>query len=232
MLCLSFFLSPPCQAADPGDIHDRINNAVSRGTVGAAVFGVYDRGDVAVHGYGQTRPGGSQEPDGDTLFEIGSITKVFTAILVQRLAEQGRLDWDQPIARYLKELQFGNESVEAITLRSLATHSSGLPRLPSNLSPSDSLDPYADYDHGDLTAFLRSFVPGTLTKRLRVFQSGVRPAGIHRGRCRGNGLPQCDRGIHPCATGHGPVVCGLSAANGLEHGLRIQQRSGGAGVDL
>ena len=49
---------------------------MSRGTVGAAVFGVYDRGDVAVHGYGQTRPGGSQEPDGDTLFEIGSITKV------------------------------------------------------------------------------------------------------------------------------------------------------------
>ena len=160
---LVVFLSPLCQAADPADIHDRFNNAVSRGTVGAAVFGVYDRGDVAVHGYGQTRPGGSQEPDGDTLFEIGSITKVFTAILVQRLAEQGRLDWDQPISSYLKELQFGNESVKAITLRSLATHSSGLPRLPSNLSPSDSLDPYADYDHGDLTAFLRSFDPETLT---------------------------------------------------------------------
>ncbi len=160
------FLSPACQSADSGDIHERINNAVSRGTVGAAVFGTYDQGDVAVHGYGQTKPGQSpsQEPDGDTLFEIGSITKVFTAILVQRLAEQGRLDWDQPISGHLKELQFDNESVGAITLRSLATHSSGLPRLPDNISPSDSLDPYADYTRSNLSAFLGSFDPDSLSK--------------------------------------------------------------------
>ena len=159
---LTAFLYPACQAADSADIHERINNAVSRGTVGAAVFGLYYQGDVTVYGFGHTRPGESQVPDGETLFEIGSITKVFTAILAQRLAEQGKLDWDQPISSFFKELPFENESVGAITLHSLATHSSGLPRLPHNFSPSDSLDPYADYDRSDLSAFLSLFDPISL----------------------------------------------------------------------
>lgn len=165
LLCalLAIALSPACQARDSGDIHERINNAVSRGKVGAAVFGTYDQDDIAVYAYGETSPGQSQRPDGDTLFEIGSITKVFTAVLVQRLAEQGRLDWDQPISSYLTESQFDNESVGAITLRSLATHSSGLPRLPGNFSPGDNLDPYADYTRNDLNAFLSSFDPRSLS---------------------------------------------------------------------
>lgn len=157
------FLASACQAAESGDIHERINNAVGRGTVGAVVLGTYDQGDVAVYGFGQTRPSESRVPDGETQFEIGSITKVFTAILVERLVEQGKLDWDQSISGYLQELQFENESVGAITLRSLATHSSGLPRLPSNFSPSDSLNPYADYDQSDLNAFLGLFDPATLS---------------------------------------------------------------------
>ena len=160
---LALFLGLACQAADSGDIHERINNAISRGKVGAAVFASYDQGDVTVYGYGQTRPDQSREPDGDTLFEIGSITKVFTAILVQRLVEQGRLDWDQQISSYSKELPFENESVGAITLRSLATHSSGLPRLPDNFSLGDILDPYADYTRSDLNEFLRSFDPDSLS---------------------------------------------------------------------
>ena len=159
---LVVFPGPACQASGSEDIHERINNAVNRGTIGAAVFGTYDQGDIAIHGYGRIRPGQSQEPDGDTLFEIGSITKVFTAMLVQRLAEQGRIDWDRPVSGYLEGLQFENDSVGAITLRSLATHSSGLPRLPENLSPGDSLDPYADYTRSDLNAFLSSFDPDSL----------------------------------------------------------------------
>lgn len=153
------FLSLACQAAESRGIHERINNAVSRGDIGAAVFASYDQGNVAVHGYGRIRLDQSQQPDGDTLFEIGSITKVFTAVLAQRLVQQERLDWDQSIASHFKELPFDNESVGAITLRSLATHSSGLPRLPGNFSPGDNLDPYADYTRSDLEAFLSSFDP-------------------------------------------------------------------------
>lgn len=160
---IAVFLGSACQAADSGDIRDRIESAVSRGTVGAAVFGVYDQGEVTIYGYGRIGPDQPREPDGDTLFEIGSITKVFTALLVQRLVDQDRVAWDHPISRYLGEVPFENDAAGAITLRSLATHSSGLPRLPDNLAPSDGLDPYADYAQSDLNGFLGSFDPDTLS---------------------------------------------------------------------
>ncbi|MYL01606.1 MAG: serine hydrolase, partial [Gammaproteobacteria bacterium] len=70
-----------------------------------------------------------------------------------------RIAWDHPISRYIGDVSFENESVGAITLRSLATHSSGLPRLPDNLAPEDGLDPYADYAQSDLNSFLGSFDP-------------------------------------------------------------------------
>ena len=186
---LAAFLSSACQAADSGDIRDRIENAVSRGTVGAAVFGVYDGGEVTIYGYGQVGPDQPREPDGDTLFEIGSITKVFTAILVQRLADQGRLDWDRPISRYLDEVPFENESVGAITLRSLATHSSGLPRLPDNLSPSDGLDPYADYAQADLNGFLSAFNPDSLSREYDYSNLGVGLLGSIAARAAGLEYP-------------------------------------------
>ncbi len=115
---LTILLIPEIQALESEEIHARINNAVSRGSVGAAVVGIYDQGDVRLFGYGQKNPGEAQKPDGETLFEIGSITKVFTAILVQRLVEQGRLEWDDPISSYLNDFQFESEAVGAITLRS------------------------------------------------------------------------------------------------------------------
>ena len=170
---LTILLIPEIQAMESEDIHARINNAVSRGTVGAAVIGIYDQGDARVLGYGQKNPGEAQKPDGETLFEIGSITKVFTAMLVQRLVEQDRLEWDDPISGYLSDFQFENEAVGAITLRSLATHSSGLPRLPANISPADSLNPYADYVQSDLHAFLRSFNPDSLSSEHAYSNLGV-----------------------------------------------------------
>ena len=170
---LTILLIPEIQAMESEDIHARINNAVSRGSVGAAVLGIYDQGNVTVLGYGQKSPGEAQKPDGETLFEIGSITKVFTAMLVQRLVEQDRLEWDDPISGYLSDFQFGSESVGAITLRSLATHSSGLPRLPANISPADSLNPYADYVQSDLHAFLRSFNPDSLSSEHAYSNLGV-----------------------------------------------------------
>ena len=161
---LTILLIPDIHALDSEDIHAKINNAVSRGTVGAAVVSIYDQGDVRVFGYGQKDPSEAQKPDGETLFEIGSITKVFAAILVQRLVQQDRLEWDYPISSYLNDFQFENEAVGAITLRSLATHSSGLPRLPANISPTGSLNPYADYGQSDLHAFLESFNPDSLSR--------------------------------------------------------------------
>ena len=103
-----------------------------------------------------------------TLFEIGSITKVFTALLVQTLVDEGLLDWDGSIRQYLSDIDFINDEVANVTLRELATHRSGLPRLATNFTeteePGDPMDPYAKYGEQDLVSYLESFNPLALTK--------------------------------------------------------------------
>lgn len=72
----------------------------------------------------------------DTRFEIGSLTKTFTALLLAEMAANGEVNYDDPIDRYLP-LRYTWPT--PITLLHLATHSSGLPRLPLRLWPSAAL---------------------------------------------------------------------------------------------
>lgn len=131
--------------------------------VRAAVVGVYQDGEFNVHSVGQISVDDERVPTGETVFEIGSISKVFTALLVQVFVEEGLLDWDEPIQSYLPNVDFTSELVAAITPRQLATHRSGLPRLPTNLNVAENpMDPYIDYGSQDLVNFLESFNPSQL----------------------------------------------------------------------
>ncbi len=96
--------------------------------------------------------------DRDTRFEVGSISKVLTSLLLAQMVEHGEAGLDDHISSYLPD------SVKApeyrgtpITLRELATHSSGLPRLPMNMAMADMSDPYADYGVAKLYEFLDSY---------------------------------------------------------------------------
>jgi CubicO group peptidase (beta-lactamase class C family) len=109
---------------------------------------VYARGRLAA-------AGGSA---GATLFEIGSITKVFTSLLLADMAERGQVKLDDPAAKYLPEcVTMPARDGRQITLADLTMHVSGLPRLPSNLAPADPANPYAGYDAGKLYAFLSGY---------------------------------------------------------------------------
>jgi len=92
----------------------------------------------------------------DTQFEIGSVTKVFTALLLAESERLGKVHRDDPAAKFL--LPADDPAVPAlakVTLLTLATHTSGLPRLPPNFAPANPLDPYADYTLENLRAALR-----------------------------------------------------------------------------
>jgi CubicO group peptidase (beta-lactamase class C family) len=88
-------------------------------------------------------------PDATTLFEIGSVTKVFTALALAKQSLAGLVDLDEPVRQLLPAgVQVPSRAGREITLRHLATHTSGLPRLPKGmlwrvlLHPNEP-DPYA-----------------------------------------------------------------------------------------
>ena len=101
--------------------------------VGIAV-GIIYQGQEHVLGYGETSLGSKREPNGDTLFEIGSITKVFTATLLADMADEGLVKLDDPIKVFLpgsvKAPAYGEREIK---LLDLATHISGLPKVPANM---------------------------------------------------------------------------------------------------
>lgn len=93
--------------------------------------------------------------DGHTLFEIGSITKVFTGILLAEMVERREVGLEDPVQDLLPEgTAVPSRNGKQIRLVDLATHSSGLPRMPDNFAPADPRNPYADYTVERLYAFL------------------------------------------------------------------------------
>jgi serine-type D-Ala-D-Ala carboxypeptidase/endopeptidase len=111
-------------------------------------------GKKAIAAYGNAGPD-SLPLDADSVFEIGSITKVFTAILLADMAERGEVALDDPIAKHLPStMRVPERSGRKITLLDLSTQTSGLPRLPDNLKPADPRNPYADYTVERMYEFL------------------------------------------------------------------------------
>ncbi len=106
----------------------RDNVETDRQTVGLAVGIVDDRG-ARVICHGALDNGTGRDVDGDTLFAIGSITKVFTGLLLQDLVERGEMKLEDPVRKYLPaSVSMPTFQGQEITLFHLATHTSGLPR--------------------------------------------------------------------------------------------------------
>lgn len=120
--------------------------------VGFAV-GVLERGARLERGYGQVARGGAQ-PDSDTTFEIGSVSKVFTGVLLADAVERKLVQLDDPVAKYLPDdAAMPTFDGAPVLLWHLATHTSGLPRLPDMTGALDA-DPYAHIDRQRLLAAL------------------------------------------------------------------------------
>lgn len=108
--------------ADP--IDDIVRDQMEASRLPAVAVAVVDRGHVTkLSGYGQANLEWSQPADADTRFQLASATKLFTAILLMRLVEQGRLSLDDPIASFFPQAP---AAWSRITVRQLANHSSGL----------------------------------------------------------------------------------------------------------
>jgi D-alanyl-D-alanine-carboxypeptidase/D-alanyl-D-alanine-endopeptidase len=126
-------------------------------SIGAAV-GLIDHGTIQFFSYGKMFAGEDAPISEDTIFEIGSITKVFTTLALMDMVTQGKVQLDDPIELYLPEIKIPEKDGKKITLRHLATHHSGIPRLPDNFDLEDRSNPYANYLIENLYEFLSHHV--------------------------------------------------------------------------
>lgn len=109
-----------------------------------------------------------RRPDGNTLYEIGSITKIFTSLLLADLSLKNQLSLNDPISKYLpSEVKSPTWNGKEISLLSLATHRSGMPRFPYNVDTKFIDMPYKDYSAEDLYNYISSFDPPDIDTRWR-----------------------------------------------------------------
>jgi CubicO group peptidase (beta-lactamase class C family) len=126
-------------------------------------IGILRDGKTWFYGYGETVKGNGTSPGPTTLFEIGSITKTFTATMLGIAIGEGKLKLDDTVNKYLPDsiplLQYNGK---VATIRTLSNHTSGIPRMPENFqqAATNPKDPYSSYSTQDLYSFLHGLKLG------------------------------------------------------------------------
>ncbi|MBN8285006.1 serine hydrolase domain-containing protein [Zoogloea sp.] len=134
-------------------IDEEVAKFLKQPQVRGVVVGVYKDGKSFIKGYG-TISGAADgtAPDGATVFQIASVSKVFTATLLQILCDEGVVNMDATLDELLGRSMPLSPTVQQVTLRQLATHTSGFPRIPQSLDEKATeaakgddvlLDPYS-----------------------------------------------------------------------------------------
>lgn len=162
LLALSLFLgfaAAGCNAQTPpaADVQQTLDRYVGTNDIGVVV-GVIDHGRMRFYSGGSV---GGHPPSERTVFQIGSVTKTFTATLLALMVQDGEVALDDPIQKYLPPGSMAPEfDGHAITLLNLAEQNSGLPRL-MDIDLSNVVNPYASYTRARLYNFLSHY---TLTR--------------------------------------------------------------------
>ena len=157
----------------------------------------------------------------DALFEIGSITKTFTALLLADAVVRKLLSLDDPVENALPGVTLRDVAGEPIRWVDLATHRSGLPRLPTNMAPKEQADPYIDYDEARLLEFLRGYRQATARNaRWEYSNLGFGLLGYALARAENTTYPSLlrERVLGPLGLARTSLVLSSSAPPGLVDG--------------
>ena len=159
-LILALLAAPTLAVAQsPAAIDSIVERAIKTfGNQGAAVAVIKDGKVIVAKGYGIKKLGSPEPVSPDTRFGIASNTKAFTATAIGMLVEEGKLQWDAPVIRYLPEFAMYDPFVtRELTIRDLLVHRSGL-----GLGASDLLWwPASTYDRKEIVRRLRFIKPAT-----------------------------------------------------------------------
>ena len=166
VLTLQCQLSPekPHIIGLPAEVAESIERRIEEGLTPSITIALIDSSGVKFFNFGKTAKNG-QEVNENTIYEIGSISKVFTGILLAQQVLEGDLKLEDEINNYLPDhIQVQVMGNTEITFGNLTDHTSGLPRMPDNFSPANPRNPYADYTVDQMYESISNYKP-------------VRPAG-------------------------------------------------------
>jgi CubicO group peptidase (beta-lactamase class C family) len=162
---------------------DRID--VRHVSIGMAAGIVTPKGRLVVS-YGSLDRDDPRLVNGDTVFEIGSVTKVFTTLLLADMVVRGEVALNDPVKKYLpSNVRVAQMDGRAITLADLATHTSGLPFFPSNFPPVEDRAAYSGYTVERLYESLSSELPRAPGARWEYSNTGAGLLGLALGRRAG-----------------------------------------------
>jgi D-alanyl-D-alanine-carboxypeptidase/D-alanyl-D-alanine-endopeptidase len=157
-LLTGLFLVAQAQSIIPQDVKDNIKLRVDNGQHPGIVVGMIDGDQIVYYSYGVKSLPGKDTVDERTVFEIGSISKTFTGILLADQVVKKKMSIDDPLQKYLPQgVTAPTRNGASIKLVNLSNHTSALPRLPGNLKPANPSNPYADYSETQLYDFLKSY---------------------------------------------------------------------------
>jgi len=144
----------PADSAVLAIIKERVQDKRSAGIV---VGLIEPSGAKHIIVYGDPGPG-KLPLDSNSVFEIGSISKVFTSTLLSQLVAEGVVRLDDPVQKFLPaNVRIPTRNGKQITLAMLSEQNSGLPRMPNNFTPANPSNPYADYSVQQMYDFLSKY---------------------------------------------------------------------------
>ena len=124
-------------AADKGNLEaalDReVKKFVNHGLSYGVIIGVYKNNKSFIKGYGTLSRDSTAPPDSATIFQLASVSKLFTAATLQVLCDEGVLRMDASLGELLGGILALSPAAQQVTLRQLVTHTSGFPKVPKSL---------------------------------------------------------------------------------------------------
>jgi D-alanyl-D-alanine-carboxypeptidase/D-alanyl-D-alanine-endopeptidase len=161
VLAKALFFSAEAAVPSDADIPTMLKERIDRDEMGIGiVVGLVDTNGSRVFSYGKMKVGENRQVDGDTLFELASITKVFTALVFQDMADHQELQLNDPVKQFLPStVKMPSYKGREITLVDLATHTSGLPSIGFGVWHilMHLHDPYAGFGEKELYKFLSHY---------------------------------------------------------------------------
>lgn len=154
LLCMSVVVKAQ-QHKIPSSIKEFVKARIDTDKNVGIVVGYINGDAIEYFSYGKTALTNGTDVNENSVFEIGSISKTFTTILLSEQVLKGNMKLSDAISKYLPEgVKVPTRNGKEITLKDLATHSSGLPRMPDNFTPANPNNPFADYSVKQVYSFL------------------------------------------------------------------------------